>query len=70
MMMMVVMSQLKILTRTHPFTACASYNPLESLHIDHIGSLPTYSKGNTHILVMIDAFSRWVPGASSSTSVD
>jgi hypothetical protein len=30
---------------THPFT-CASYNPDE--------------KGNTHIHVMIDAFSRWV----------
>ena len=26
--------------------------------IDHIGPLPLDDKGNTHILVMIDAFSR------------
>ena len=31
-----------------------SYNPYESLHIDHIGPLPSDDKGNTHILVMID----------------
>ena len=31
-----VMSRLKIFIKTHPFT-CASYNPCESLHIDHIG---------------------------------
>jgi hypothetical protein len=43
----------------HPFT-CASYNPFESLHIDHIDPLPVDDKGNSHILVMIDAFSRWV----------
>ena len=54
-----VMSRLKILIKTHPFT-CASYNPFESLHIDHIGPLPVDDKGNSHILVMIDAFSRWV----------
>jgi len=53
------MSRLKILIKTHPFT-CASYNPFESLHIDHIGPLTPDEKGNTHILVMIDAFSRWV----------
>ena len=38
----------------------AFYNPFESLHIDHIGPLPSDDKGNTHILVIIDAFSRWV----------
>ena len=54
-----VMSRLKILIKTHPFT-CASYNPFESLHIDHIGPLPVDDKGNSHILVMIDEFSRWV----------
>ena len=53
------MSQLKILIKTHSFT-CASYNPFESLHIDHISPLPVDDKGNSHILVMIDAFSRWV----------
>jgi hypothetical protein len=52
-----VMSRLKLLIKTHPFT---SYNPFESLHIDHIGPLPVDDKGNSHILVMIDAFSRWV----------
>ena len=51
-----VMSRLKILVKTHPFT-CASYNPFESLHIDHIGPLPPDDKVYTHILVMIDAFS-------------
>jgi hypothetical protein len=54
-----VMSRLKTLIKTHPFT-CASCNPFESLHIDHIGPLPVDDKGNSHILVMIDAFSRWV----------
>ena len=52
------MSRLKILVKTHPFT-CASYNPFESLHIDHIGPLPPDDKVYTHILVMIDAFSHW-----------
>ena len=65
------MSRLKILIKTHPFT-CASYNPLESLHIDHIGPITPDEKD---ILVMIDAFSRWVvlfptktTGASEATS--
>ena len=52
------MSRIKILIKTHPFT-CASYNPFESLHIE---------KGSTHILVMIDAFSRWVELFPSKTS--
>ena len=34
-----VINRLKILISTHPFT-CASYNPFESLNIDHIGPLP------------------------------
>ena len=38
----------------------ASYNPFQSLHIDHIGPLRPNDKGNTLILVMIDTFSRWV----------
>ena len=44
-----VMSRLKILIKTHPFT-CASYNPFESLHIDYIGPLSVDDEGNTHIL--------------------
>ena len=55
-----VMSRLKILIKMHPFT-CASYNPFESLIIDHIGPLPPDDKGYTHILVMIDAFSLTLP---------
>ncbi len=45
-----VMSRLKIFIKMHPFT-CVSYNPFESLHIDHIGPLPVDYKGNSHILV-------------------
>ena len=51
-----VMCRQKLLIKTHPFT-CASYNPFESLHIDHIGPLPVDDKSNSHILVMIDVFS-------------
>ena len=54
-----VMSRLRILIKTHPFT-CASYNPFEVLHLDHIGPLRPDKKGNVFILVIIDAFSRWV----------
>ena len=53
------MSLLNILIKMHPFI-CASYNPFESLHIDHIEPLTPDEKGNTHILMMIDAFSHWV----------
>ena len=31
-----VMSRLKVQIKTHPFT-CASYNPFEVIHLDHIG---------------------------------
>jgi hypothetical protein len=54
----------------HPHQV-ASYNPFESLHIDHIGPLSSDDKGNTHILVMIDAFSRWIelfPTKTTGTS--
>ena len=54
-----VMSRLRIPIKTHPFT-CASYNPFEVLHLDHIGPLRPDEKGNLFILVVIDAFSRWV----------
>ncbi len=45
--------------KTHPFT-CASYNPFEVLHLDHIGPLRADINGSMFILVIIDAFSRWV----------
>ena len=54
-----VMNRLKIPIKTHPFT-CASYNPFEVIHLDHIGPLPVDSHGNAYILVIIDAFSRWI----------
>jgi hypothetical protein len=54
-----VMSRLKIQIKTHPFT-CASYHPFEVIHLDHIGPLRPDTHGNMYILVLIDAFSRWV----------
>jgi transposase InsO family protein len=54
-----VMSRIHLQIKTHPFT-CASYNPFEVLHLDHIGPLRSDAKGHTFILVIIDAFSRWV----------
>jgi len=53
------MNRLKIPIKTHPFT-CASYNPFEVIHLDHFEPLPVDSHGNEYILVIIDAFSRWV----------
>ncbi len=40
-----ISNRLKILIKTHPFT-CASYNPFEGLHLDHIGPLPKDAHGN------------------------
>ena len=53
------MSRSHLQIKTHPFT-CASYNPFEDLHLDHIAPLRPDAKGHTFILVIIDAFSRWV----------
>ena len=44
---------------TRRFT-CASYYPFEVIHLDHIGPLPADKHGNKFILVLTDAFSRWV----------
>ena len=54
-----VMDLLRIQIKTHRFT-CASYNPFEVIHLDHIGPLKPDAHGNTFILVLIDAFSRCV----------
>jgi transposase InsO family protein len=62
------MSRIHLQIKTHPFT-CASYNPFEVLHLDNIGPLRPDAKGHTFILVIIDAFSRWVelyPTATTS----
>ena len=66
-----VMSRIKIPIKTHPFT-CASYNPFEVLHLDHIGPLRPDIHGNMFILVIIDAFSRWVElyPTKSTTAVE
>ena len=53
------MSPLFIPIFTRRFT-CASYYPFEVIHLDHIGPLPADKHGNKFILVLIDAFSRWV----------
>ena len=36
------------------------YNPFEVLHLDHIEPLTKDAHGTEYILVIIDAFSRWV----------
>ena len=54
------MSILKPLIQTQPFTL-ASYSPFDRICIDTIGPLPIDSStGSEHILVIIDAFSRFV----------
>ena len=35
-------------------------NLFEVLHLDHVGPLTKDAHGNEYILVIIDAFSRWV----------
>ena len=50
---------MRIPVKTHPFT-CASYNPFEVLRLDRIGPLTKDAHGSEYILVIIDAFSRWV----------
>ena len=53
------MSRAHLAIRTHPFT-CAAYYPFEVLALDHIGPLVINEKGHQYVLVLIDAFSRWV----------
>ena len=57
--------------KAHRFT-CASYNPFEVLRLDHIGPLTKDAHGNEYILVIIDAFSRWVElfSTKSTTAVE
>jgi transposase InsO family protein len=53
------MSQLKLQIHSHPFTL-ASYGVMDKVNIDTIGPLPPDSIGNTHIVVIIDCFTRFV----------
>ncbi|XP_036149245.1 uncharacterized protein K02A2.6-like [Monomorium pharaonis] len=44
--------------------------PLETYHLDHLGSIPSTKKGYCHILVVIDAFTKFVwlyPTKSTTT---
>ena len=54
-----ITNRLRVPIKAHRFT-CASYNTFEVLHLDHIGPLTKDAHGNEYILVIIDAFSRWV----------
>ena len=66
-----ITNRLRLPIQAHRFT-CASYNPFEVLHLDHIGPLTKDAHGNEYILVIIDAFSRWVelfPTKSTTASV-
>jgi transposase InsO family protein len=54
-----ITNRLRLPIKAHRFT-CASYNPYEVLHLDHIGPLTKDAHSNEYILVIIDAFSRWV----------
>ena len=53
------MSRMRLQIKAHRFT-CASYSPFEVLHLNHIGPLTNDAHGHEYILVIIDAFSRWV----------
>jgi transposase InsO family protein len=66
-----ITNRLRIPIKAHRFT-CASYNPFEVLHLDHIGPLTKDAHGNEYILVIIDAFSRWVElfPTKSTTAVE
>ena len=54
-----ITNRLRVPIKAHRFT-CASYNPFEVLHLDHIEPLIKDAHGNEYILVIIDAFSGWV----------
>jgi len=52
-------SAIKLDIQTMPFTL-ASYSPFERICVDTIGPLPTNDESKKYILVIIDAFSRFV----------
>ncbi len=45
--------------KTTPFTN-STYKPMERVQVDHIGPFQEDDRGNNHILVVIDTFSRWI----------
>jgi hypothetical protein len=58
-MLFIKQCRVHLAIRTHPFT-CAAYYPFEVIALDHIGPLIIDEKGHQYVLVIIDAFSRWV----------
>ena len=53
------MSYLKTPIHTHPYTL-ACYSPMERIYIDTMSFETPDEDGNKHVLVIIDAFTRWV----------
>ena len=53
------MSQLRTPILTAKFTT-STYTSMERVYLDTIGPLKEDSRGNKHIIVIIDGFSRWV----------
>ena len=53
------MRYLKIPIHTSPFVT-SSFLPMQRLNVDAIGPLPISERGHTHILVVIDTFTRFV----------
>ena len=44
----------------HPLQIVQAGIPLEKVHIDFLGPLPTTNNGNNHVLVISDSFTKWV----------
>jgi transposase InsO family protein len=53
------MSQLRTPILAQKFTL-STYAPMERVYTDSIGPLPADEQGNKYILVIIDAFTRWI----------
>ena len=43
-----------------PLTQFQAGAPLERVHIDFLGALPKTERGNEHILMIVDQFTKWV----------
>ena len=43
-----------------PMTEFQAGAPMERVHIDFLGPLPKTSRGNEHVLMMVDQFTKWV----------
>lgn len=44
----------------HPLTHYQAEAPMERVHLDFVGPLPKTDRGNEHILIMVDQFTKWV----------